>query len=585
MAVQRYKAALNNARFPLVSTWGDRAVVLPAVDSSQRSPRQYQGSDENIDFNMPQVLYGENFVPVSGGLKSVSYVQAVAPSGASDFDQLFPLRDENENTVLYSPSHGQNYQYYDVGATWVYTTNTAKYAEWNYVVSTNSTHTPATARVTRAYVEGATFVCYSRIGLNSGTTPGTATTDGSLFYWYPPHRNLVTLLNPSQSHWVKNLPIPVGQIDGIAASNGYLLVWSGLTVYWALYDGTGFEFSEYANGEVTGGGYQIPEDVKGPITAIVPVTGGFIIFTTKNAVAAFYNANNISAPWLFRQVSNAGGVESYEQVTEDASLAAVYANTTGGLQRITLNAAETSFPDVTDFLGLRCIERFNPASMQFDRGLVTTDLYTKLTFCGQRFLVISYGTYPGIYSFALVYDTELKRWGKLRIVHRDCFAYNYGSQAAQLTYAMLGDVPYSSLESTAYDAASLAGGELTYPRQSVAFLLASGEVRIAVMDTRPPEDASESFVILGKFQLTRSRLSSLHEVEVEGLVAGGEVSVLRSVDGCTFDSTESGYLRTQSDNYSEYGFDMVTGKSVALMVKGDYYLSTLILHVTNDGSF
>jgi len=585
MAVQRYKAALNNARFPLVSTWGDRAVVLPAVDSSQRSPRQYQGSDENIDFNMPQVLYGENFVPVSGGLKSVSYVQAVAPSVASDFDQLFPLRDENENTVLYSPSHGQNYQYYDAGSAWGYTTNTAKYAEFNYVVSTNSTNTPATARVTRAYVEGATFVCYSRIGVNSGTTPGTATADGSLFYWYLPHRNLVTLLNPSQSHWVKNLPIPIGEIDGIAASNGYLLAWSGLTIYWALYDGTGFEFSEYANGEVTGGGYQIPEDVKGPITAIVPVTGGFIIFTTKNAVAAFYNANNIAAPWLFRQVSNAGGVASYEQVTEDASLAAVYANTTGGLQRITLNAAETSFPDVTDFLGLRCIERFNTTSMQFDRGLVTTELYTKLTFCGQRFLVISYGTYPGIYSFALVYDTELRRWGKLRIVHRDCFAYNYGSQAVKLTYAMLGDVPYSSMESTAYNATNLAGGELTYPRQSVAFLLASGEVRIAVMDTRPPEDDSESFVILGKFQLTRSRLSSLHEVEVEGLVAGGEVSVLRSVDGCTFASTESGYLRTQSDNYSEYGFDMVTGKSVALMVRGDYYLSTLILHVTNDGSF
>lgn len=585
MAVQRYKAALNNARFPLVSTWGERAVILPAIDASQRSPRQYQGSDENIDFNVPQVLYGENFVPVSAGIKSVSYKQIIGPTVNRDFDQIFPLRDADENTVLYSPSHGQNYVYDSVAAAWSFETCDAKYLAESFYVASASTATPATARVTRAYVDGKTFVCYGRVGVRTGSASGAVTDDGSIFYWEPVSKELVTLKNATYSPLVANLTIPVGEIDGVASSNGYLLVWSGITVYWALFDGTGFEFAPYASGEVTGAGYQIPEDVKGPITALVPVTGGFIIFTTKNAVAAFYNANNFASPWIFRQISNAGGIESYEQTTEDANLGAIYAHTTGGLQRITLNAAETSFPDVTDFLGLRLQETFNTGNLQFERGLVTADFFTKLSFCGQRFLVISYGTYPGIYSYALVYDAELKRWGKLRLAHRDCFAYSYGSQEAPLTYAMLGDVPYEDMDTIAYEDAVIAGGNLTYPRQSVAFLLETGEVKLAVMDTREPEDDSQAFVLLGRFQLTRSRLSTLHEVEIEGLVAGGTVGVLRSTNGRTFASSELGYLREQSEDFAEYGFDMVTGKNFTLFVKGNFYLSSAILHVTNDGSY
>lgn len=594
MAVQRYKAALNNARFPLVSTWGERAVILPAIDASQRSPRQYQGSDENIDFNVPQVLYGENFVPVSNGLKSVSYKQIIGPTVNRDFDQIFPLRDADENTVLYSPSHGQNYVYDSVAAAWSFETCDAKYLAAGYYVSSASTATPATARVTRAYVEGKTFVCYGRVGVRTGSASGPITADGSLFYWDPLTESLQTVRNLTYATLIKNLDrldrygnrvLPDGEIGGIASSNGYLLIWSGLTVHWALWDGASFDFIEYAAGEVTGAGYQIPEDVKGPITALVPVTGGFIIFTTKNAVAAFYNSNNFASPWIFRQISNAGGIESYEQTTEDANLGAIYAHTTGGLQRITLNAAETSFPDVTDFLGLRLQETFNPSSLQFERGLVTADFFTKLSFCGQRFLVISYGTYPGIYSYALVYDAELKRWGKLRLAHRDCFVYSYGSQEAPLTYAMLGDVPYEDMDTIAYEDAVIAGGNLTYPRQSVAFLLETGEVKLAVMDTREPEDDSQAFVLLGRFQLTRSRLSTLHEVEIEGLVAGGTVGVLRSTNGRTFASSELGYLREQSDDFAEYGFDMVTGKNFTLFVKGNFYLSSAILHVTNDGSY
>lgn len=595
MTVSRYKISLNNARFPLVSTWGQRAVLVPSMDTAGRAVKAYVGSEESTDYNLPQILYGENFVPVANGVKSVSYVENVGLghttpiAQTTDFDQVFALRDSEENAVLLSPSKGRNFIL--EGGEWVADTITQILDSFTYelVISTDSTNTPETAKVTRAYVDGKTFVCYSRMLAVSNTTPGDpGTFDASLYYWDPVLKVLRLMKEGFPGdQYIVGLPFAetFGQIDGISSSNGYLLIWSGLTVYWAPFNGTAFDFSLYANGDITGAGSQIPEDVQGPITAIVPMSGGFIIFTTKNAVAAFYNANNFASPWIFRNISNAGGVESFEQVASEGNLGSAYAYTTGGLQRISLNAAEPVFPDVADFLGGRLIESFNTGDLTFEEGQVSTEFFVKLTYCGQRFLVISYGTYPGVFSFALVYDASLQRWGKLRVVHRDCFHYSYGTEEVDLTYAMLGDVSYDDMGETTYEGATIPGSPIVYPRQSIAFLQKGGAIRLAALDYRSPEDESEAFIVVGKNQLTRARLACLHEVEVEGLQPGGTVAVWRSVNGKTLEAAQLGVIREQVQDWAEVGFDEVTGKNFTVYVKGDFALSDLILSASTDGSF
>lgn len=588
MAVTRYKLALGNARFPLVSTWGQRAVVIPSMDLATRTFRGYQGEEENLDYNIPQVLYCENVVPVTNGLKSVCYVKfANAQAGAEDFDQVFPLRDSQERVLLFSPSKGQNYRYNPELGTWSIQNLTTIFGlntPTSYTLSEDSEHTPATAKVTRAYVDGKTIVAYSRLGYReTADPPGPPTLDGSLFLWQDNGSGLASI--PLDSSIVVNLDIPIGEIDGVASSNGYLIVWSGLTVYWALFNGTAFDFKIYNAGEPTGSGFQIPEDLEGNITAIIPVAGGFIIFSNKNAVASFYTSNNFTQPWVFRKISNAGGVESYEQVTVEGNLAAVYAYTTGGIQRISLNSAESEFPDVADFLGSRYIEHFSTSDYSFYTGQVNAEAFVKVTYCGQRFLVISYGTYPGIYSYALVFDTRLKRWGKLRIVHRDCFSYSYGTQEGDLTYAAMWDVMYADVPELEYEDAVISSGGLVYPRQAIAFLLNTGEIRVAAMDYRlkSEDDLSEAFVLIGRNQLSRTRYTTLHEVEVEGLRAGGKVVCFPSSNGIDFSRSVPGYVREQTANYSEWGFDMPTGKNFTLFVSGDFALTTMILHATTDG--
>ena len=593
MPMQRFKLALNQARFPMVPSWNPRSALIPQLDVAPRSAsRAFFGSEENADFDVPQILYGENFVPWSQGLKSVSYAKVVdGIPGAIDFDQVFPLRDEDENQVLFSPSNGKNYildevlgwQAHPLVPQW------AAEAPPLYL-STASPKNLETSQVTPAYVDGKTFVAYSNIALSLTNGGATKDADGSIYLWNPATKLLERVPNPTgTTDIIQNLDIPIGEIGGISSAAGYLLVWSGLEIHWAPFDDeftSSFDFDIYANGAITGSGHTIPEDIEGPITAIRPVSGGFIIFTDKNAIAAYYNANNKAYPWIFKGISNCGGVESFELTTREGTKGAIYAYTTGGVQQITLNTAESMSPDVTDFLGSRNLERFDLGTMNFTQGLATLEFFVKMTYVGNRFLVISYGTFPGVYSFALIWDSALLRWGKMRIAHRDAFLYTGKVEIVGLTYGMCLDVTYTEFAAVAYSDTEVASSGLTYPRQSLAFLLKDGTVKLAVMDFREKEDDSEAFVVLGRVQLSRSNNVALHCAEVEGLKNDGQqfLRALHMPNGVDVVGYEEGFPRTQTPRYVEYGIDMLTGKNFGIVVKGTFQLSTIVLHASPESS-
>lgn len=590
MPMQRFKIAINQARLPTVPSQYPRAVLIPQLDVAPRSASQaFFGSAENADFDVPNLLWAENVVPVAQGVKSVSYKTVVTGlEGAEDFDQIFPLRDEDENQVLFSPADGQNYVL-DAGV-WTPDPLPAKWAAEvpPRYLSADSLKTLETAQVNRAYVDGKTFVSYQQIGLAAAPNGTPVVSDGSIYLWDPALLELRRVTLETNTDIVRNLDIPLGEVGGVSSSNGYLLAWSGLSIHWAPFNGTAFDYEIYVNGAITGAGNQIPEDIKGPITAVAPVSGGFIIFTSRNAVAAFYNANNFASPWIFKEISNAGGVESFELITVDSAPSAIFAYTSGGLQRISLNTAETFAPDVGDFLGNRLLERFDVGTMQFSKTVTTIEFFVKLTYVGNRFLVISYGLYPGVYSYAQIFDTGLQRWGRLRLAHRDAFLYQAAIEEVPVTYGMLLDVPYSDLDAIAYEDLVVSGSGVTYPRQSLAFLLRDGTIKVAVMDFRDKDedDDSEAFVLIGKVQLSRSSNVTLHEVEIEGLSTDFNpmCRVLHMPNGVNIVGYEEGVVRDAQTDYTEYGIDMLTGKNFAVLIGGVFSLSTIIMHATQDSS-
>jgi len=551
----------------MVSTKGQRAVFIPGLDSAPRTPRIFMGSDESVDFELAQILYGENIMPAAEGLKSVGYSQLIAPTVNTDFDQIFALRDDAENTVLYSPAAGKNYIYDDVTSAWTTTTFLEIHG---VVIDPASPNTEDTARVTYAYVDGKTFVCYSRLLATGGT-------DASILFWNPTTK----ALEPAGA-LIANIPISVGEIDGISSSNGYLIVYSDITVAWAAFTGTAFDFTPYANGEFTGSGYQIPEDVQGRVKACIPLPGGFVIFTSKNAIAATYHAQSIAAPWVFREISGAGGIESYEQATVEGSLGALIAYTTTGLQKISLNSSDEAYPDVSDFIAGRYIERYNFGLQTLTEASTTLDMYVKITNIANRYMVVSYGTFPKVFSFALVYDMTLSRWGKLRIVHRDCFYYSYGATTGDLTYSMLGDIPYDSPELSTYDSTTQQGNAIVAAQNGMAFLDADGSVHLADWSSKVRDTEDEAVAVIGRIQLTRARHTQLNRAEIEGLTSG-RIYVQPSYDGKTLEPAEQLTDITVAPNYRVAG-GLIDCKNFNLVIEGTFDLSTVILEATTTGS-
>ena len=600
MALTPFKFPIHDADFPFVSTMNQRSVQVGQLDPAGHMPRSFYGAEDNADYNTAQILYAENVVPVAYGLRSCSYLQTVPPvTTAATFDRMWSLRDANENVSLFAPADGMNYVYLYNSSIWIpfvlpvggYSHSPSAGNVGDLVTGTGL-NTPETATVTTAYVDGKTFICYSRMKI----TNGSVTLDASLWAWpddpyaFPGLKivdsaNLMTappLSTMPKSTAIVNLPTGFAyNIDGIASVQGYLVIWSGLQIAWAPYNGTAFDFASYANGSATGAGSQTPEDLDGPITAVVKVPGGMIIFTARNAVAAIYSSSNYQQPWIFRQITGAGGVRSLDQVSTVGSTAAVYAYTSNGLQLINLNSAKSVFPACTDFLGGHVVEEYDFVNHVINQSEVADEFQVKVRFVGNRFLCISYGTYPGIYSFALIYDEVLERWGKLRKKHADLFGFATGTHTVDITYGMLIDVTYNDLANTAYQDLTIQGSPVTYPRQLLSVVDVDGTVSLVVMDNRSMDTYGSAVVVLGEIQLVRSRQIEFHQVESEGCINVNMFVSPTYQDGSTLSATQLIPTFANGD-YKEFA-TLQEARSFKLQIEGSFNLSTVICKCANGG--
>lgn len=576
MAVQRFKLPLNNAAFPFISKEAPRAVFVPGLDVAPRAPRGFVASAASADYDLTQIIYGENFMPVGAGVRSAGYSQIIAPTVNTDFDSIFPLRDEADNVVIYSPGKGKNYTYDTTTSTWNSVTIPTIYSKTFHASST-----PATSRVTYAFVEGMMFVCFSRLKSNDATP-----VDMSLLYWNP-----VTKTFAPASTYITELDngattpqFAAGTIDGIASAAGYLLIWSGFKIAWAPLSAAGvFNFNSVQNATLSGADARIPEDLKGPVRALIPLPGGVIAFSSRNAVAMAYSANNVTAPWVFREIPDAGGLVGYEQATVEGSLGKIIAYTTAGMQSVSINSAEIIHPDLGDFIASREIEYYNPTTKVLTQSTISLDLYVKVTAVGNRYLVVSYGTTDTNYQYALVYDIAIQRWGKLAFEHVDCFYYNYGSQTATGTYATYLSTPYSALASTPYSALTEQSNDFVSAPHGLAFLTAAGRVVLADWSNQPRATNDNGVIIIGRTQLSRSRFTQFNKIELEGM-GSGAVSIVPSYDGRTLAAAETLTTITSVDDYKEYG-GLIDCKNFNLIISGTFDLSTAIVEATPTGAF
>lgn len=540
MAKYRFRGALNAAMFPFLSSLQSRTVIQPQLDNNVRTTQAFYGTAESADYSIPQLMFCENVLPTAEGLMSVGYETIIEGlPGAADFDQAITLRDADENNFLFCPAGGLNY---------IYTANSGTWTSTNPISAEG-------AAVSRAYVNGRTFICYDGLGVYEyDTALGTF--------------NKLTLIGLTDA-----------DVHCIGASSNYLIAATDITVYWSSLVNP----LDFTPSITTGAGYSIPQDVKAKITAIVGTAGGFLVYTAKNTVAAVYT-NNIRAPFTFKEVSNAGGLESYEQTTSDQNSGPQYAWTTGGMQKITPQGSEPVSAEIDDFFAGKLYETFDSVSKLITVNTITdTEFSVKVTYVGSRFLVISYGVdSSGLFQYALVLDTTLKRWGKLKITHVDCFNYPYPNLFGDLSYDDLEDVSYDDLGDASYD--DLAHGLTSKQpsKKTLAFLGADGQVQLALMNYDKSDE--NGVVIFGKFQLVRARMLTCQLLELEGIWGTGDslVTLLASLDGKNLDQAVPMQVLRETQNYKKYA-KRLTGLNLGILIEGAFALSSYLMEVTADG--
>ena len=533
------RLALTAPDFPFLYRDAQRAVIDPRGDVNRVGP----GTKESMDWNTPQLLFCENVMPISRGFISTQMAAAIgAAGGTTAFDQAIIVRDRKENTTLVVPAKGEN---------WIYD---AFAASWKQTLPFNFIH----KLITRAYTQGRSFIMYEKSKLLEYDGDTTELIDRT-----------AELVLPSG--------FDISEIRGIGGASNYLLLFTDIEILWSSPTDP-LNFDRSLN---NGSGFQTPQDVRGAISCILPVSGGAIIYTLRNAVSLTYT-NNAAAPFVFRGISNSGGVASYEQVAYDADERYQYVWGSGGLQRINLQSADSVFAEVSDFLTSSWYEEYDYVNHKVVGRSAGGSLSTKLTYVSQRFLVVSYGLTAGAYSYALIFDSALQRWGKVKVEHVDAVTFPYPNVSGDLTYAQLS-MSYAGLGSTTYAELGVAVVSVSPPKNSIAFLKADGTVEILVIDYRVR--SAQGVAVMGQIQHNRRKRTTLHGAELEGVDSSTapKLFALSSDNGKDVSRVTEFICYEQSELYRRH-LGRVVGKNHQLALEGAFQLTGLLVQVAQHGN-
>lgn len=464
-----YRANLTVGFMPFLSSMQGQTVIVPKQDQNV-TPRDSVLSGEtqaDRDRGFPQAYYMHNVFPTNYGYKSIGFLEKIAGINVETFNEIFILRDVNENKFLYSPVSGKHYVFDGTVGAW-----TASSAQ---IISSSG-------NVTVAYINGATYICFQGIGI---------------FQYDTVTKLLVAVVLTG---------ITATLINGITSSNGFLIAWDNLTVYRSQ----ATSVLNFTSDPFLGSGSSIPNDIKGTIVCCLPITDGFIIYCTKNSVGASFQ-NNIQYPFIYKEVKGSGGIQSPAQVTWAANLGVHYVWSLNGLLQLNKTVAMQVFPEVTDFLTAKQYESYDLATNTLSIVNTTDPLLVRLALISDRYLVISYGITS--YTDALVHDLGYHRWGKVKIDHVAAFEWYQPNLYGNVTWNDFGELAWADLGNTSW--ADLANGLATSEaaNEIVAFVQNDGRIITLTLDN--VSSADTGILILGKYQFTRDRFLVLDEVAIQ----------------------------------------------------------------------
>lgn len=517
--------------FPLISThYGASVAGRGKFDTDYVITNQYSGSQADAFIGIPSFLYVQNCLPFTHGMQSVGFKQAApAISGANDFDNAFNLQYGADKNVVFVPAQGKNYV--NTGYNWQTVAAPLKMA----------------GMVTTAYLKGKSYIAYQGNGI----------------YTY----NYVT----GQIVPVTLAGLNSSSLLGITAANSYLIAFDEDTIYFS----NPTDELDFQPTLASGAGSESILQIKGKIVCCLPIENGFIVYTTKNAVSAMFSGE-AKFPWIYREIDGSNGITRAEHVAATSNYAGHYAFTSAGMQLIGVSEAQLIFPEVSDFLKGRELEdyvgdlKLSPANaapaentsiygtfeaaevgqnqlMTFNLPDAVEEMMIKIAIIRGRYLVISYGILE--LTHMLVFDTALKRWGKLRKKHVSVFDYYQNK----------------------YNGDSTGLG--------IAVLCKDGAVFAVSPDSQDEVDKSDSVLLLGRIQAQRGQSGEILAIESSKLAIGkSALAVVPSINGTSWLPEVTPFI-TDMDETQQRHQTCVYGKSFILKYSGDFKLSSVVADI------
>lgn len=537
----RFSVNLNAATFPFWSKLQSRTVLVGRLDQSKDNSGNTARNTKLLskEDGLPEAYYMHNVIPTSQGYRSVSfYEESGAYSGGETFVDIITIKSQLDPVAfLASTTTGKYLLYIIADAVWVDVT-------------------PAGASltdITIGFSSGVSYICLANF-------------------------NIYTIDLDTPALVPANLTgITVTAVTGISSSNNYLLLHDGQTVFWS----SATDPTDFVPSIITGAGAGIPSSSKGEIKLIVELNTGYGIYTTTNIVVAAFSGNT-RFPWIFKEAVNGAGISSIYDVTGTGDAGANYAWTSAGLLRVTQAGAKADFPEFTDFLSARVMEDFDSNTKTLDTTFLTENLLVKLLYSSSRYLVVSYGITG--YTHVLIYDTALRRLGKLKLAHVKAFEFQSKLTTVLNTYQDLTGMTYQDLTGTIYGNIDIVGNSAADPRRLLSFLLEDGSIKVAVFDYG--DFTSEAVIIFGKYQLTRNSLVAIQEIEVESINTHNDnfdLSLMSSLDGKNVDyPLITPYKTYDSNNVKKYLANNVAINH-SILIEGAFNLVSLTLSATQEG--
>lgn len=529
MAQIPYRANLSAATFPLTLARAGRSVIIPGPDNTFDKRVDPEGTQK--DAGIPQIIYGEDILPTVHGYQSVGYTSQddIPIPGGDAIEQVVEIFSAISATLIqkvrivsYTLGSALQSSRFDTLNVW---------GPINWIGGAQTT-----APNSSAVVNGVCYVFFPVTGQLYTAQGGGA---GQL-----------TLNNVTAGVTPVGFFAPLDKI-GITGAFNYLVTCTKTTVYWSSTTSP----VDFTVSLVTGAGSSGINSTFSLLEHIEPHPVGFYLYTGSNVIAAKYTGNRLY-PWQFSPIKNSRSAANRYGYTLSADYHVGIEND-GTVKLISPAEAIPVAPEM--------IQLFDRSTSRIDLFDYTTNLFSlftvptvgssRVTVTG-RYICISYG-HTGLIAFGytqftkvLIFDTVLRRYGKLNITHTHTFAIGSSVETIGLINAPTGKTFYVAKDM--YNTLTSFG--VNIPHKGV--------------------------LVLGRIQYVRSRFLCLDEFDVEATQDTGVVTpnfsviVLPSLDGKAFGTPITPSLVSHSGNLARYR-TLAEGKNVSLVIKGAFDLSSI----------